>query len=113
VKPRPAARNRLVETLFWGAAVAVGLFVLLPAVVELIEARRMEDTAGNRSDVAGHEMLEEHNRIKWIVDDSEGVKKLAQQQRIIPTEPDRQPLVADDEATQPESERGAGANNNR
>lgn len=91
MKPKPTARNRLVETLFWGAAVAVGLLVLLPAVVELIEARRMEDTARSRSDIAGEEMLEEHNRLKWIVDDSEGVKKLAQQQRITPTEPDRTP----------------------
>ncbi len=91
MKPKPSARNRLVETLFWGAAVAVGLFVLLPAVVELIEARRMEDTARSRSDISGDEMLEEHNRLKWVVDDSEGVKKLAQQQRIIPSEPDRKP----------------------
>jgi hypothetical protein len=91
VKPKTTARNRLFETLFWGAAVAVGLFVLLPAVVELIEARRMEDTSRARSDIAGDEMLEEHNRLKWVVDDSEGVKKLAQQQRIIPTEPERTP----------------------
>lgn len=91
MKPKPTARNRLVETLFWGAAVAVGLFVLLPAVVELIEARRMEDTARSRSNIAGGEMLEEHNRLKWIVDDSEGVRKLAQQERIIPLEPDPTP----------------------
>ncbi len=84
MKPNPASRKRLLEALFWVAVVMVGLFVLLPAVVELIEARRMEDTAQSRSDLAGEEMLEEHNRIKWIVDDSEGVKKLAEQQRIVP-----------------------------
>ncbi len=107
MKPKPTARNRLFETLFWGAAVAVGLFVLLPAVVELIEARRMEDTARSRSDIAGEEMLEEHNRLKWVVDDSEGVKKLAQQQRIIPTEPDRTPDDLQDSATSEQESDGA------
>jgi hypothetical protein len=83
VKAPPSARRRLVESGLWVAAAAVGVFVLLPAFAELIDARRMEDQARERADLAGQQMLEDHNSLKYIVDDSESVRKLAEQKGLI------------------------------
>jgi hypothetical protein len=83
VKPPPSARRRLVESSLWVAAAAVGVFVLLPAFAELIDARRMENQARLRADQAGQQMLEDHNSLKYIVDDSESVRKLAEQKGLI------------------------------
>ncbi|MCH2100726.1 MAG: hypothetical protein MK209_02225 [Planctomycetes bacterium] len=78
MKPAPTARRRLAETGLWLAAAAVGLFVLLPAVVELIDARRMEGESRVRAEGAGEVMQDELQKTKKTVNDLEQAEKLGQ-----------------------------------
>ena len=82
MKPAATARRRLVETGLWLAAAAVGLFVLLPAVVELIDARRMEENSRTRAEQAGDEMLHELQQTKNTVNDLEQAEKLGREQGL-------------------------------
>lgn len=76
MKPAATARRRLVETGLWLAAAAVGLFVLLPAVVELIDARRMEEDSRLRAEEVGEEMQQELQHTKRNVNDLDQAEKL-------------------------------------
>ena len=79
MKPAASARRRLVETGLWLAAAAVGLFVLLPAVVELIDARRMEGDSRVRAEEAGEVMQDELQKTKKAVNDLEQAEKLGRE----------------------------------
>lgn len=79
VKPAASARRRLVETGLWLAAAAVGLFVLLPAVVELIDARRMEGDSRVRAEESGEVMQDELQKTKKAVNDLEQAEKLGRE----------------------------------
>lgn len=76
MKPAATARRRLVETGLWLAAAAVGLFLLLPAVVELIDARRMEEDSRLRAEESGEDMQQELQRTKRNVNDLGQAEKL-------------------------------------
>ena len=79
MKPAASARRRLVETGLWLAAAAVGLFVLLPAVVELIDARRMEGDSRVRAEESGEVMQDELQKTKKAVNDLEQAEKLGRE----------------------------------
>ena len=79
MKPAASARRRLVETGLWLAAAAVGLFVLLPAVVALIDARRMEEDSRVRAEEAGEVMQDELQKTKKAVNDLEQAEKLGRE----------------------------------
>lgn len=91
MKPAPPARRRLAETGLWLAAAAVGLFVLLPSVVELIEARRMEEQSRKRAESAGENMQSELERAKSQVNDLEQAEKLGREAGL-----ERRPPESDD-----------------
>jgi hypothetical protein len=91
VKPSSTARRRLVESGLWLAVAAVGLFILLPAVVELIDARRMEEGSRLRAEEAGQEMVEEMRQTKNSVNDLEQAEKLGREAGLTRSEPEPVP----------------------
>lgn len=99
MKPSPPARRQLLETGLWLAVAVVGVFVLLPAVVELIDARRMEETARQRADESGRRMQEEQRRTEDLVNDLPETEKLGRRSGyMLRSEEDARRDTASDDA---------------
>jgi len=102
VRKSPTARRRLVESGLWLVVAGVGVFVLLPAVVELIDARRMEEHSRQRAQDSGTEMQDEMQKARALVDDSDATEKLGpaqgldtrRHQEAIPPEPPDDPAAS-------------------
>ena len=74
--PRPGTRARLVEVALWLAAAAAGVLVLLPAAVELVEARSYEQEARNRAERAERRAREAGRALEWLEADPTAAERV-------------------------------------
>ncbi|RMH04652.1 MAG: hypothetical protein D6702_02645 [Planctomycetota bacterium] len=66
--PRPA-RRRWLEAVLWLAVGLGGLFVLVPAGTELLEARRIEAAERSRTATVRRAAEEAERALQWALDD--------------------------------------------
>jgi hypothetical protein len=75
---RPAARARTLEAALWALVFLAGGFVLLPAMVELVQARQAEEELTQGARAEQEDLAERERRLIWLASDPQADEKLSE-----------------------------------
>lgn len=79
---RPLRRSATVELALWCVVILAGAGVLLPALVDWVQARRAEAETERAAEQAAERLAEQNRRLWWLVHDPQRDEKLRERYAI-------------------------------
>ncbi|TAH37899.1 MAG: hypothetical protein EYC70_06850 [Planctomycetota bacterium] len=81
-EPGGTVRERALELALWGLVLAAAALVVLPALVQLVEARQADAEMAQRSSDARQRLQELDQEVYWLVNDPQTDEKLLERYSI-------------------------------